>query len=243
MRPERAIAALQELKGIAEETSDLTTDADLTSWQGKVRGVFVAALGQTDHLIERFDEVRYSLGFWTDSTPESAWVSARQAGVREACGVIDAALYQLHLFTEDPDEPTDSRAYDPDLWAHVKELAEAEDWGKVASQTAIFVESHLRTWAGDPKDKNNESLFGKALYATVLADASDLRLGARAGEREGWRFLGMGFAQALGNVDRHRIQKREDARRYAIGVLGLGSLLLTQLRYEHPEVIEDAIST
>lgn len=50
----------------------------------------------------------------------------------------------------------------------------------------------------------------------------------------------MGFAQALGNVDRHRIQKRDDARRYAIGVLGVGSLLLTQLRYEHSEVIEDA---
>ena len=44
----------------------------------------------------------------------------------------------------------------------------------------------------------------------------------------------MGFAQAIGNVDRHRIQSRSDAKKYAIGVLGLGSLLLTQLRYEHP---------
>ena len=47
----------------------------------------------------------------------------------------------------------------------------------------------------------------------------------------------MGFAQALGNVDRHRIQSREDAQRYAIGVLGLGSLLLTQLRHEHGDLL------
>ena len=47
--------------------------------------------------------------------------------------------------------------------------------------------------------------------------------------------LGMGFAQALSNVDRHHIQDRDDARRYAIGVLGLGSLLLTQLRHEHAD--------
>jgi hypothetical protein len=51
----------------------------------------------------------------------------------------------------------------------------------------------------------------------------------------------MGFAQAMGNVDRHRIQQRQDARRYAIGVFGLGSLLLTQLRYEHSDLIEDIL--
>ena len=48
-----------------------------------------------------------------------------------------------------------------------------------------------------------------------------------------WLALGIGFTAALGNADRHRIQQRDDARRYAVGVLGVGSLLLTQLRYEH----------
>lgn len=45
----------------------------------------------------------------------------------------------------------------------------------------------------------------------------------------------MGFTQALGNVDRHNIQKRADAKRYAFGVLGVGSLILTQLRHQHGE--------
>ena len=76
----------------------------------------------------------------------------------------------------------------------------------------------------------------------VFADDSDWRLGSRAAEREGWRALATGFAQALSNVDRHRIQRRDDARRYALGVLGLGSLLLTQLRYEHGDLIEDVVT-
>lgn len=116
---------------------------------------------------------------------------------------------------------------------------EDEDWGKVASQTAIFVEHTIRTWSGDPQSGKGEALVGKGLMAKVFADDSDWRLGARAGEREGWRSLAIGFAQALSNVDRHRIQQREDARRYALGTLGLGSLLLTQLRHEHGELIED----
>jgi hypothetical protein len=38
---------------------------------------------------------------------------------------------------------------------------------------------------------------------------------------------------AVRNVATHRIDLRDDAKRYAMGVLGAGSLLLTQLRYEH----------
>jgi hypothetical protein len=44
----------------------------------------------------------------------------------------------------------------------------------------------------------------------------------------------------VGNVDRHRIQRRPDQRPYVMGVLGLGSLLLTQVRREHPDRVLDA---
>jgi hypothetical protein len=53
------------------------------------------------------------------------------------------------------------------------------------------------------------------------------------GEQQGWQQFATGFVQALSNVNRHRIQNRDDAKAYAIGVLGAGSLLLTQLRYQH----------
>lgn len=238
MRADKAIEALEALKDEAATSDVMSGGEHWTAWKGKVRGVLVAALGKDDHLVERFDKVRYSLSMWSDRTPSSAFTQARHNGIRNACGIIDAALYQLRLQVDD-DEPVDLRSFDPDLWEHVKQLVEDGDWGKVASQTAIFVEDRIRTWAGEPASKQGDALVGKGLMAHVFGDASDWRLGSRAGEREGWRGLGMGFAQALGNVDRHRIQSRDDAQRYAIGVLGLGSLLLTQLRHEHGDLIED----
>lgn len=223
----------------ADSRSVMDGGSGLTAWKGKVRGVLVAALGHDDHLVERFDKVRYSLGASSERTPRSAFDNARRGGVRNACGVIDAALYQLRLHAENGEEPVDTRSFDSDLWEHVRGLVEAEDWAKVASQTAIFLEDRVRSWAGDPKSGKGESLVGKDLMGRVFSDDSDWRLGSRAAEREGWRGLGVGFAQALSNVDRHRIQQRQDARRYAIGVLGLGSLLLTQMRYEHGDLVED----
>ena len=241
MRAERAIEALEELKDAATDADVLRGGEHLTAWKGKVRGVLVAARGAHDHLVERFDRVRYSLGMFTNHTPQSAFDNARRGGIRNACGVIDAAVYQLRL-TVDEMEPADARSFDPDLWEHVKRLVEHEDWGKVASQTAIFVEDRIRQWSGDPKNSRGDSMVGKDLMGRVFSDESDWRLGSRAAEREGWRSLATGFAQALSNVDRHRIQCRDDARRYALGVQGLGSLLLTQLRYEHGDLIEDVIT-
>jgi len=67
----------------------------------------------------------------------------------------------------------------------------------------------------------------------VLGENGVFPLGRTQGEAQGWHRLGMGFAMALRNVDTQRIQTRDDDKRYALGVLGAGSLLLTQLRYEH----------
>jgi hypothetical protein len=240
MRREKAVEALEQLRDEAGEDRVKAGGEGLTAWKAKVRGVLAQALGTNDNIVKKFDSMKFHYtGISHSGMDRSVYTTARHARIRDACGLIEAALHQLDLLSGD-DEPVDERAFDPDLWNFVKGLVEDEDWGKVASQTAIFVESHVRDWADDPKDRHGDSLIGKVLFSTVFADESDWRLGARAGEREGWRFLGMGFAQALSNVDRHRIQKRDDARRYAIGVLGLGSLLLTQMRFEHSDLIEEA---
>jgi len=159
MRIERAIESLEALKLEALTAEVLEGGEHFTAWQGKVRGVLTTALGKDDHLVERFDDVRYSLTIWTTSTPDHYFDEARHGGIRNACGVMDAALYQLRLRVED-DEPVDLRSFDPELWEHVKQLVADQDWGKVASQTAIFVEDRIRTWAGDPKNNKGESLGG-----------------------------------------------------------------------------------
>lgn len=235
MRPALAIIELQKLKTETANPLDLEPSGPQGSWKARVHGVLVRSLGESHDLVRRFDAVSYYSGFAWEGKPDHLDREYFLQAIGEAVGLIDAAVYELEL--EGGDEPVDEHAYDPELWAHVKQQVEDADWGKVASQTAIFVENHIRTWANSPKDRNGNELVGKNLYLKVFDDSSDYRLGAQAGEREGWRYLGMGFAQALSNVDRHRIQNRDDAKRYALGVLGLGSLLLTQMRFEHEAIL------
>ena len=239
MRRDRAIEVLRQLTDEAATDRVKAGGEALTAWKAKTAGVLQSALGMEDAIVGQFRsmKLRYTGPQWSGMDP-GIIPRGRYAAIRNACGLIEAAIHQLQLESDDNDL-LDASAFDADLWEHVSGLVEAEDWGKVASQTAIFVESHLREWAGDPKGREGEGLVGKALFAKLLADDSDWRLGSRSGEREGWRALGVGFAQALSNVDRHKIQRRDDAKRYAVGMLGLGSLLLTQLRWEHADLVEE----
>jgi hypothetical protein len=230
MRPALAIEELTKLKTEAESTDGFTGHTgDLDSWKARVRLVIVRSLGADNNLVKKLDDVRYGPMVAWSGMPEDSWKNAQRSGVRTALGYVDAAIYELGFIGGD--EPVDEHAYDPELWAHVKTQVEDGDWAKVASQTAIFIENQIRTWAGDPKEPSGNNMVGKQLFNEVFGKT--FPLGAQPGEAEGWRFLGMGFAQALSNVDRHRIQTRDDAKRYALGVLGVASLLLTQLRYEH----------
>ena len=234
MKPKIAIIALESLKTQAEtDPMGLFPEGPRVAWRSKVMSVLEKA--QSNQL-SPFSAIRYGL-MW--DAPAAAWERAFRNGLSQAIGLIDGAIYELTLLLEENDEVVDGGLFDPELWEHVKGLVESKDWGKVASQVSIFVESHVRTWAGHPKSKGDGELVGKALFANVFGDGSDYQLGNQAGEREGWLLLGMGFAQALGNVDRHHIMTRKDAKLYAVGVLGLGSLLLTQLRFEHNDILKN----
>jgi hypothetical protein len=122
------------------------------------------------------------------------------------------------------------QSIDPALWEHVGNLVETGNWVQVASQTAIFVEDRIRTWAGRPVGEVGERLMTEAFGVK----SGKLVLGRTEGEHEGWHRIAMGLSMALRNVDTHHIQNRPDVRQYAIGVLGAGSLLLTQTRYQYP---------
>jgi hypothetical protein len=150
MRPAQAIKELEGLKAEAANPADIRPGEKSGAWKAKVRAVMTRSLGPDNDLIRKFDGVRYSPMIFSDATPRSTFDKAFASGVLKARGLIDAAIYELRLMGGD--EPIDEHAYDPDLWAHVKQQVEDEDWGKVASQTAIFVESHVRAWAGHPKD-------------------------------------------------------------------------------------------
>ncbi|MGJ5825992.1 TIGR02391 family protein [Streptomyces ossamyceticus] len=235
MQTRQAIQNLKQLKDEAQQEGlRLQADDKFSSWKGRVQSVLTRSLGVDHHLTQAFKKNRYSLMAFSTSTPDSAFSKAFLDGVKRACGLLDAAVFELEQ-AGTSDDAVDETAFDPDLWAHVQIHVQHENWQAVASQTAIFVEDRVRQWCGDPKDRDGRTLVGKGLFAKVLANDGQFRLGKEAGEWEGWRGIGMGFTQALGNVDRHNIQKRADAKRYAFGVLGVGSLILTQLRHQHSE--------
>jgi hypothetical protein len=203
-----------------EEFLGLTaTNAEFEAWRRKTNLTLRRALGDKHQLVEDFENIVWYSGLRIDSS-----VVGRDSTV----GVLEAAIYELEELTEPADFASDA-SIDPELWAEVGHLVEQEKWAQVASQTAIFVESKIRQWAGLPDSK-----FGKDLMVAVLKPGAGLfPLGRTPGEHEGWLSLGIGITMAVGNADRHRIQQRDDAKRYAMGVLGAGSLLLTQLRHQH----------
>jgi hypothetical protein len=211
----RAVALLKER---LEELRQLQkVGPEFEAWRRKAERTLRRAMGDDHELVKNFESIT-----WKTSLLDSI------TGGDEGFGVLEAAIYEKEQLAE-PVDFGSSASVDPELWTEVRHLVEQEKWGQVASQTAIFVESKVRQWAG-----LHESKYGKDLMVAVLKPGAGVfPLGKTPGEQEGWQALSIGIAGALGNADRHRIQQRDDAKRYAMGVLGAGSLLLTQLRYEH----------
>jgi Protein of unknown function (Hypoth_ymh) len=225
MDADRAVALLKEhLTELSELAPDYRSP-ELKEWKKRTELTLRRVFGDEHHLVEEFKEVEF-VQEWA-SEPEH-YKRDFESGRADASALLKGAIYQLEVLSE----PADFAALvsiDPELWEHVRRQVEQEQWAQVVSETAIFVESKVREWAGLP-----DSSYGKDLMVAVLRPgAGRFPLGRTPGEREGWLSFGVGFASGLGNAARHRIQQRGDAKRYAMGVLGAGSLLLTQLRHQH----------
>jgi hypothetical protein len=215
METDRAVALLRAR--LAELEPLVKADAQFEAWRRKSERTLRRTLGDDHELVKNFEGISWYMSLVPGIT-----------GKDKGAGVLEAAIYEIEELSEPPNFAS-SASIDPELWEHVRRLVESEQWAQVSSQTAIFVESRIRQWTGLP-----DSRFGKDLMVSVLRPREGLfPLGRTPGEHEGWLSLGIGITMAVGNADRHRIQQRDDAKRYAMGVLGAGSLLLTQLRHQH----------
>jgi hypothetical protein len=228
------------LRGFLEESGSLGKEAPFIEWRSKASALLRMGFGAQSEQVLEFQAATTvkNEGYTTAHGRNRDLELWRQDAVSRGKAALSSAIYILDM--QSGDSYLDDVSIDPELWVHVQGLISSEDWSKVPAAVAIFVEDKVRRWAGDPKNANNTSMIGKVLYVTVLGNSGTLRLGRQDSEVEGWRSLGTGLAQAIGNVDRHRIQQRADIRRYAMGVLGLGSLLLTQIRYENPASVAEA---
>jgi hypothetical protein len=236
VKADQGINLLQSLRAEAADSLilwDRGRDAR-ESWRQRVISVLARSLGADSHLTRAMHEVSFTTHMVTAGPGDPEHQVAWRMGAETARGLIDAAIFELQtqeLGAEEPD-------IDPAIWSKVESLVANEQWDLVPPIAVIAVESAIREWAGSPLDAQGRPLTIKGLLASVLGDASPLKLGKTAAESEGWRSLGVGFAQAVSNVDRHELQRRPDARRYARGVLGVASLIVGELRYQHPDLTD-----
>jgi len=107
---------------------------------------------------------------------------------------------------------------------------DAGDWEKVSREAAVFVEDKLRTWASVPPAVTGSVNVFKA---AIGGGGFILPKTGPSSEQQGWQQLATGFALALRNPSGHQVRHRADAERYALGVLGIASLLLIEIRHEH----------
>jgi len=73
MRPAVAIEELDKLKAEAEATNHFVDKPGIESWKARVRAILVGALGATNNIVEKFDNVRYGLSIAWEGMPDSAW--------------------------------------------------------------------------------------------------------------------------------------------------------------------------
>ncbi|WP_052307936.1 TIGR02391 family protein [Nakamurella multipartita] len=237
MDAKRAAEALRDLKSWAETDDAIQRETPQhTAWKAKVQGVLDRSLGHEASTTKEFRELRYFVGVWSGAIGEAERDAQYFRGrVHDAMALIEAAIYELEVGLHD--ETIDSGSFDAGLWDHVKHNVEEERWDQVASAAVIYTEDKVRRWSCSPTDRQGRKVTGKDLFVRALAADGPLPLGSQPNEQDGWRNLGTGLVAALGNVDRHNIQERDDLRRYAMGVVGLASLLLTQIRYQHPGAV------
>ena len=223
---------LAQIETLIEELRTLPPSwksSESVQWRPVADAIVKSVLGADNPLVARFSQIGFRPNVGVSDQYEQARIDkvAFDRGKDEAIGVLKAAIFELNNVVGR--EPTDRTEIDPELWSHVQHLAESGRWIEMATQTAIFFEDRLRDWAGLPAD-----LIGRDLILAVLKpDTGKLTLGLTDSESQGWQQLGLGFVQAVRNVDVHRIQDRPDAQRYAFGVVGTASLIMTQLRHQH----------
>jgi Protein of unknown function (Hypoth_ymh) len=190
-------------------------------WQHKMFVLIEEILDPKDALAIRLGSVH-----WEDA-------ARFRTNKEKAEGIIKSLRWHLDRLSPATD-PFSDATVDPDLWAHVRGLIEAGDWEKVAREAAVFVETKLRQWASVPSTVTGSvDVFKKAITTTPGLGGFVLGKDGQTSEQGGWQQLAVGFALALRNPSGHQVKNRIDAKRYALGVLGMASLLLTEVRHEY----------
>lgn len=232
---------LQELDELGTVLSDLSSQDQqgFDLWHHRMNKVISEVVGPNSALAIKFNGLMWgerstsvarqrlnSFGGTLSSTGNASsaiFITAK----RTSAEIISTLIWEVN-HSQNNGISLDDGNIDVELWEYVSALFESQEWDKVALNAAVFVEDKLRTWANISSDvKGSTEVFKMAV------GQGKLQLGDNQSEQQGWQQLAVGFALALRNPSGHRIKEREDVKKYAFGVLGIASLLLTEIRHVH----------
>jgi hypothetical protein len=101
LEPRRAVEELRNLRAQADTPDVRLNGPEHKSWKAKVVAVMENSLGRDSATLRQFTELRYSIGIWSGAPGEAqrdAEYFAKR--VRDAAGLLDAAIYELELQCE-----------------------------------------------------------------------------------------------------------------------------------------------
>lgn len=96
---------VQRLIGQAESLAANETNA----WRERAHLAVVAVYGEGSDQVKRFDDIRWTLSIWTDSTPDRAFAEAERTGLRHSVEFLRAVLEDL----EEKEGPQSLPGLDP----------------------------------------------------------------------------------------------------------------------------------
>jgi predicted nucleotide-binding protein len=101
LEPSRAAEELRKLRTQADSTEIQRNGPEHKSWKAKVVAIMQGGLGQDSETLREFQRLRYGVGV-SSGAPGEAQRGAQYFAkrVRDAVGLIDAAIYQLELQAE-----------------------------------------------------------------------------------------------------------------------------------------------
>jgi hypothetical protein len=126
------IPKVDRLQRLIDQANELGNDV-ISGWKERARLAVAAAYGDDSDQLKRFDKIRWTLGMWTERTPQSAHAEARRRGLNRAVELLEAFVEDLEDREAKPSLP---RLNPNDFHPWVAEAA-ARLWNDGHSRQAV----------------------------------------------------------------------------------------------------------
>ncbi len=130
MDPAAAAARLRALYAEALFLPSRTTSSEFTSWHGRTVSIPRRSLGLAHHITLGFDGLEWTATTYTGLGQHVADANAFDRARSRARGFLDAAAHELEDLAADRAFDIDAGSFDQELWTHIRDQVEAQDWGR-----------------------------------------------------------------------------------------------------------------